>query len=67
MNKYEAPTIKHRDDLRVALGGFSQSNQGGSDAEIKHGVTPVQPYQAPTITEHRELEGKLEYYSEIPT
>lgn len=67
MNKYEAPTIKHRDDLRVALGGFSQSNQGGSDAEIKHNVQSVQAYEAPTITENGQLESKLQLYSEIPT
>ena len=62
MNHYEAPAITARRELQGSLNG-SWSGSNDSDAEIKHGVRPVDQYVAPQITEERDLSGSTQNQS----
>ncbi len=55
---YQAPQITGERQLSASLAEASNF-QGGSDAEIKHGIQPVNGYETPKITERRDLTGNL--------
>lgn len=61
--KYEQPRIAQQHDLSGRL-QFKSQFELDSDAEIKHGVEPVEGYRAPEITEQRDLDGRLQFKSD---
>ena len=61
---YVAPRITERRDLAGTMMPTYVSEDGSSDAQIKHSVRPVTGYQAPQITQERQLDGRLIYVSE---
>ena len=62
MATYEAPAIT---GARKVTGRLDEGRSllPQSDAEIKHGVKPVQAYEAPTINDRREFRGSLNEFS----
>lgn len=56
---YSAPRISDHRDLHAAMMPGLASIDPRSDADIKHGVHPLNDYQAPAITEQRALDGHL--------
>ncbi len=57
---YEAPQIIQRRELTGRLTEPSGNHQGGSDAQIKHGIQPVSSYETPQITDERDLSGSTQ-------
>ena len=67
MKNYQAPTISGQQGLQGALDGLYSNHFGGSDAEIKHNIEPVQStYQAPEINAQRDLAGSMQLFSNAP-
>lgn len=58
--EYSAPRVTEQRSLHGSMMPEWRSIDPRSDAEIKHGVRPVDNYRAPRITEERSLDGQLQ-------
>ena len=56
---YAAPRITATDTLSGKLGIFASKSDVVSDAEVKHGIQPLEQYEAPAVTGRTELNGEL--------